>query len=151
MSSSDLFAGNEPPKAELDAHAPLAERLRPRSLDEVVGQEVIARTVKNSISRGRVANAYIFCGPRGVGKTSVARLIAKTLNCEKPSGDGPCNNAGDPPCTHGICFWPSAGQTYCTQLCVIAGDCPVGMNCTPGNLSMGSLGSFPNTYTCTYP
>jgi hypothetical protein len=67
------------------------------------------------------------------------------------TGDGPCNNAGDPPCTHGICFFPGAGQTYCTQLCVIASDCPVGMACTPGNLSMGSLGSFPNTYTCTNP
>lgn len=69
----------------------LAQKYRPDSFDDVVGQEAVTRTIKNSIVRSRVANAYIFCGPRGVGKTTVARLIAKMLNCERPAKDGPCN------------------------------------------------------------
>jgi len=69
----------------------LAQKYRPDSFDDVVGQEAVTRTIKNSIVRSRVANAYIFCGPRGVGKTTVARLIAKMLNCERPTKDGPCN------------------------------------------------------------
>ena len=59
----------------------LAQKYRPKIFDEVIGQEAIVRTLKNSISNDRIASAYIFCGPRGVGKTSVARLIAKMINC----------------------------------------------------------------------
>ena len=69
----------------------LAQKYRPQTFDEVIGQEVTTRTLKNSVARGRVANAYIFCGPRGVGKTSVARLLSKTLNCEKSLEKSPCN------------------------------------------------------------
>ena len=68
----------------------LAQKYRPESFDDVVGQEAVARALKNSIDRERVANAYIFCGPRGVGKTSVARIVAKTLNCKDASAKGPC-------------------------------------------------------------
>ena len=64
----------------------LAQKYRPQSFDDIVGQDVIARTLKNSIEKGRVANAYIFCGPRGIGKTSAARLVAKILNCEEKKG-----------------------------------------------------------------
>ncbi|MGB2599944.1 MAG: DNA polymerase III subunit gamma/tau [Candidatus Omnitrophota bacterium] len=69
----------------------LAQKYRPQTFDEVRGQEVVTRTLKNSVTRGRIANAYIFCGPRGVGKTSVARLLSKTLNCEKSLEKSPCN------------------------------------------------------------
>ena len=69
----------------------LAQKYRPQAFDDVVGQEAVTRTLKNSIARGRLANAYLFCGPRGVGKTSVARLLAKTLNCEKAPEKSPCN------------------------------------------------------------
>jgi len=69
----------------------LAQKYRPQDFKDVIGQEAVTRTLKNSIARGRLANAYIFCGPRGVGKTSVARLLAKTLNCEKGPDKAPCN------------------------------------------------------------
>ncbi len=69
----------------------LAQKYRPQTFDEVIGQEVATRTLQNSVARKRVANAYIFCGPRGVGKTSVARLLSKTLNCEKSLEKSPCN------------------------------------------------------------
>jgi len=69
----------------------LAHKYRPQTFDDVIGQETVTRTLKNSIKNGRVANAYIFCGPRGVGKTTVARLVSKMLNCENPLKDGPCN------------------------------------------------------------
>ncbi len=73
------------------AYQVLARKYRPQTFDDVIGQETITRTLKNSVMRGRVANAYIFCGSRGVGKTTVARLVAKMVNCEKPSPAGPCN------------------------------------------------------------
>ncbi len=69
----------------------LARKYRPQTFDDVLGQETVTRTLKNSIHVGRVANAYIFCGPRGVGKTSIARLLSKTLNCEGPPEKAPCN------------------------------------------------------------
>ncbi|MBK7403487.1 MAG: AAA family ATPase [Phycisphaerales bacterium] len=62
----------------------LARRYRSQSFDEVVGQEPIARTLKNAIESGRVAHAYLFCGTRGVGKTSMARIFACAINT--PSG-----------------------------------------------------------------
>ncbi|MBU0570678.1 MAG: DNA polymerase III subunit gamma/tau [Candidatus Omnitrophica bacterium] len=73
------------------AYQVLARKYRPQTFQDVIGQEAVTRTLKNSIDRGRVANAYIFSGPRGVGKTSVARLISKMLNCTKPEKNGPCN------------------------------------------------------------
>jgi DNA polymerase-3 subunit gamma/tau len=69
----------------------LARRYRPLSFDEVVGQEHVSRTLKNAIADKRVGHAYLFCGPRGVGKTSMARLFAKALNCAKGPTDSPCN------------------------------------------------------------
>ena len=68
-----------------------AQKYRPQTFDDVIGQEAIARTLRNAVIGRRIANAYILCGPRGVGKTSVARLLSKALNCEKPPEKSPCN------------------------------------------------------------
>lgn len=68
-----------------------ARKYRPDSFSALIGQENIATTLKNSIVRGQLAHAYLFCGPRGVGKTSAARIFAKTINCLNPTADmDPC-------------------------------------------------------------
>jgi len=69
----------------------LARKCRPQTFEEVVGQEHVVKTLRNAIRQGRVAHAFIFSGPRGVGKTTVARILAKALNCEKGTSEIPCN------------------------------------------------------------
>ncbi len=69
----------------------LARKFRPQTFEDVAGQEHVVKTLRNSIGQGRVAHAFLFSGPRGVGKTSVARILAKSLNCEKGPTATPCN------------------------------------------------------------
>lgn len=75
-----------------------ARKWRPKQFDDVTSQEYITKTLKNAIKIGRVSHAYLFCGPRGTGKTTVARLLAKSLNCTNRQSNGePCNTC--PSCT----------------------------------------------------
>ena len=84
-----------------------ARKYRPDSFESLIGQDNIAKTLKNSILRGQLAHAYLFCGPRGVGKTSAARIFAKTINCSNPGPDlEPCGQ-----CESCISF--KEGRSYC--------------------------------------
>jgi DNA polymerase-3 subunit gamma/tau len=69
----------------------LYRRWRPQTFDEVVGQEHVVRTLRNALTSGRIHHAYLFAGPRGIGKTTTARLLAKAVNCLAPEGQRPCN------------------------------------------------------------
>ena len=84
-----------------------ARKYRPDSFETLIGQDNIARTLKNSIRRGQLAHAYLFCGPRGVGKTSSARIFAKAINCSNPSADmEPCGECES-------CRSFAEGRSYC--------------------------------------
>ena len=69
-----------------------ARKYRPSTFDSVVGQRALTTTLKNAIATGKLAHAYLFCGPRGVGKTTCARIFAKTINCLSPAADGEACN-----------------------------------------------------------
>jgi len=70
-----------------------ASKYRPNTFDELAGQEFVVSTIKNSLKNKKIANAYLFSGPRGCGKTSAARILARSLNCEKGLEHGPCGGA----------------------------------------------------------
>jgi len=72
-------------------YLPFARKWRPQDFDEVIGQEHITTTLKNAISMDRLHHAYLFAGPRGIGKTSTARIFSKALNCAKGPSPKPCN------------------------------------------------------------
>ena len=69
-----------------------ARKYRPSTFDSVVGQKALTTTLKNAIQNNKLAHAYLFCGPRGVGKTSCARIFAKAINCLNPQSDGEACN-----------------------------------------------------------
>ena len=84
-----------------------ARKYRPDTFESLIGQDTIAQTLKNSIVRGQLAHAYLFCGPRGVGKTSTARIFAKTINCSNPTADmEPCGECES-------CRSFAEGRSYC--------------------------------------
>ena len=84
-----------------------ARKYRPDSFGTLIGQDNIAQTLKNSILRGQLAHAYLFCGPRGVGKTTTARIFAKMINCSDPSQDmEPCGKCES-------CLSFAEGRSYC--------------------------------------
>ncbi len=70
----------------------LYRKYRPKTFNEVVGQDVIVKTLKNEITRNKINHAYLFAGPRGCGKTSIAKLFARVINCENPIDFNPCNS-----------------------------------------------------------
>ncbi|AEE92449.1 DNA polymerase III subunit gamma/tau [Tepidanaerobacter acetatoxydans Re1] len=73
------------------SYVALYRKYRPQNFDEIVGQKAIVTTLKNQLKSGKIAHAYLFCGMRGTGKTSTARVFAKALNCEKGPIENPCN------------------------------------------------------------
>ena len=73
------------------AYKALYRTYRPQTFGEVIGQEVIVKTLQNALKNNRISHAYLFCGPRGTGKTTIARLFAKALNCESFDNE-PCNH-----------------------------------------------------------
>ena len=75
----------------MSSYVVLARKYRPMFFQDVVGQEHVTKTLQNAVEQSRIANAYLFSGPRGVGKTTVARLLAKALNCEQGPSINPCN------------------------------------------------------------
>ena len=84
-----------------------ARKYRPDSFGTLIGQDNIAQTLKNSILRGQLAHAYLFCGPRGVGKTTTARIFAKMINCSNPSAEmEPCGQCES-------CLSFAEGRSYC--------------------------------------
>ena len=84
-----------------------ARKYRPDSFESLIGQDTIARTLSNSIKRGQLAHAYLFCGPRGVGKTTTARIFAKMINCSNPGSEmEPCGQ-----CESCVSF--QEGRSYC--------------------------------------
>ncbi len=76
--------------ASVPTATPLALRWRPQSFDQVIGQRHVVQTLKHAVEKGRVAQCYLFSGPRGAGKTSLARILAKSLNCERGPTVQPC-------------------------------------------------------------
>ena len=94
----DVPAGNE----RASQYVVVARRYRPQTFDELVGQQHVARALKGAIAANRVGHAYLFCGARGVGKTSAARILAKALDCATGPTQTPCNQCD-------ICETISAG------------------------------------------
>src|SRR5947199_613947 len=73
----------------------IARKYRPQRFSDVVGQEHVTQTLSNAIKQTRIAHAYLFCGPRGTGKTTIARIFAKCLRCKNAPTIEPCNECSE--------------------------------------------------------
>ena len=73
------------------SYTALYRKWRPASFEDVKGQDHIVKTLKNQVESGRIGHAYLFCGTRGTGKTSIAKIFARAVNCEHPKDGSPCN------------------------------------------------------------
>ena len=69
----------------------LYRKYRPNTFEQVVGQKIVVQTLINAIKNNKLTHAYLFAGPRGTGKTSIAKILAKTINCENLNGVTPCD------------------------------------------------------------
>ena len=72
------------------AYQALYRKYRPQTFEDVCGRDTIVRTIKNQINNGRIGHSYLFCGTRGTGKTTIAKIFAKAVNCENPQDGNPC-------------------------------------------------------------
>src|ERR671930_818161 len=95
-----MFEGQLAPTVPAAPHRALYLRFRPRRFEDVVGQDHVTRTLRNAVKLGRIAHAYLFTGPRGTGKTSVARILYRAVNCLDKNLD---KNDGEPDNTCRIC------------------------------------------------
>ncbi len=85
------YSGRDNSEYMADQHyLALYRKYRPRTFDDVKGRDVIVRTIKNQINAGRIGHSYLFCGTRGTGKTTIAKIFAKAVNCENPQDGSPC-------------------------------------------------------------
>ncbi len=86
----DLGGDGQPVRSATESYTVVARRYRPQRFEDVVGQDHVVRALRNAIRLNRIAQAYLFCGTRGVGKTTMARIFAKCLNCVKGPTEEPC-------------------------------------------------------------
>ena len=86
----DLAGDGKPMRSGTESYTVVARRYRPQRFEDVVGQDHVVRALRNAIRLNRIAQAYLFCGTRGVGKTTMARILAKCLNCVKGPTEEPC-------------------------------------------------------------
>lgn len=91
MNEADVFNYSKRGEGDIMAHLAIYRKWRPMTFDDVVGQEHITRTLKNQIMSGTVGHAYLFCGTRGTGKTTCAKILSRAVNCTNPQNGNPCN------------------------------------------------------------
>ena len=84
----------QPSNFTVSTYQVLARKWRPQRFEDVIGQRGVTQTLRNAIAAGRIAQSFVFSGPRGVGKTTTARILARGLNCEQGPTADPCGTCG---------------------------------------------------------